>query len=179
MKFNNKDIALFGGSFDPPHLAHEEIINTFSNIFKEVWVLPQIECDYKGLTPLKNRMEMLSLLDLKENVSLVDLNNIRDNFESGYIRTWELIKYLEKKYPKRSFKVVIGADQEMNLENWHHCEKLKPYLEVVERKGYHHSNHHYKMKLSGISSTECRKTFLGLNENVKKYILENNMYRKR
>ncbi len=104
--------ALFGGSFNPPHLGHLEAVQ---GLFKNpkvarVTILPSFG------TPLKNsgisfdaRFEMARLAFPELPVDAFE----RDE---NITYTWEVLSRLSKKYPKLAF--VIGTDQFANLKRW-------------------------------------------------------------
>ncbi len=57
-----KEIAIFGGAFDPPHNGHIQIINKLKEAkeFDEIWILPSGDRnDKKLLLSMKERWGIL------------------------------------------------------------------------------------------------------------------------
>jgi len=119
-----RTIALFGGSFDPPHLGHEAIVKalneldfidkiiimpTFLNPFKSSSVAPATQ-RLKWLEEIFSRME-------KVKVSSFEVNQNRK------VSTLETVKHLLKSYEK--IYLVIGADNLKSLEKWQGFDELK------------------------------------------------------
>ncbi|MBU0720941.1 nicotinate (nicotinamide) nucleotide adenylyltransferase [bacterium] len=123
-------IALFGGSFDPPHIGHEAIVKAVQN-FKEidkVVIMPTF------LNPFKSKSHAPSALRLKwlkgifssyENV-IVDNYEVDSNKKVSSIQT---VKYLLKKYKK--IYLIIGADNLASLDTWERYEELKDLVTFV------------------------------------------------
>jgi nicotinate-nucleotide adenylyltransferase len=60
-----KNIALYGGAFDPPHKGHIKLIESLTKIpgIDEVWLLPCGErTDKKLLLPMETRFAMMKKL---------------------------------------------------------------------------------------------------------------------
>ena len=127
-----KKIAIYGGSFDPPHFGHSFAIWALLNskLFDEIWVIPSGDrADKPKATDSKHRVAMLSLLlddTFKEKVFVKDFQINDKNCPST---TYELIKYLEKEDNK--YFVVIGAELLAELKTWANYEKLVKELNFV------------------------------------------------
>ena len=114
-------IGFFGGTFNPPHKGHEQIINYCSNLFDKLLIFPNIVSPNKITYPPVNythRINMLKLIIKKNNITV-------DNYEiisklSNY--TYYTVKYLLNKYKNSSLFMIIGKDQFLNLENWYNVD---------------------------------------------------------
>ena len=128
-------IALFGGSFDPPHLGHASVVenalksldidkliimHTFINPFKSGFFADE-----------KRRFAWAQRVwgDL-ERVEICDFE-IRQNRPVPSI---ESVLYLQKLYNPSKFYLIIGADHLQSLEKWHEFEKLSNLVEFVIAK---------------------------------------------
>lgn len=125
-----KRVALLGGSFDPPTLAHMqiacEIYNNFNDI-DEVWLVPcgDGRSDKSLRTPAYHRLKMLNLI--KEDIIPSDVPLIIDKTElekGEYVPTYYLLKELTSKYPNKEFIVCVGTDLLCDLKAWKEGEKL-------------------------------------------------------
>ena len=113
----NKDIAIIGGTFDPVHIGHVQMVkyiidNSYAN---EVWVLPSYNSPHKKVDTIKSFNHRINMLIL----SLKDIDNVHiSRYEEKYeiehplakTYTYEILDELKKKYTNYSFKFVVGFD---------------------------------------------------------------------
>lgn len=126
------NIAVFGGSFDPPHIGHEEIIKeslkkldidtlfvvpTFLNPFKETFV-----------APAKKRFEWVEKLILPYPKAKTLKYEIEQNRP---VPTIETIKYLKKTYDLDKIYLIIGADNVPTLHKWKAYKELEKLVHFV------------------------------------------------
>ena len=153
--------AVFGGSFDPPHIGHEKIIQkalekldidvlfvvpTYLNPFKKKFFAPP-HLRYKWVKKLLLPYPKAKLIDyeLKQNRP---------------VPTIETIRYLQKNYPLEKIYLIIGADNLDTLHKWKDYETLKRLVEfvVVTRDDIPVPDDLQKLKLhANISSTKLRE----------------------
>ena len=124
-----KTIALFGGSFDPPHIGHEHIVEAlldFKDIQKVV-VMPTFLNPFKSKShaPSELRLEWLQSIF---NYDKVEVNNYEVS-QKKKIATIQTVKYLLKKYKK--IYLVIGADNLATLSTWTGYEELKELVTFI------------------------------------------------
>lgn len=115
-KTNKKQIAIFGGAFDPPIIAHIqiacEIYNNIKSIY-EVWVVPcgDGRLDKAIYTSALDRFKMLQLIkedliDLEVPIYIDDTEVVKRQF----IQSIDLVQGFQAKYPDNEFIFCIGAD---------------------------------------------------------------------
>ncbi len=151
-------ICLFGGTFDPPHIGHHNIINNLLiKNYDKIIVMPTGDVNYKQiLTDKQIRLEMVRIWvdSFKDNRLEVD------DFEVNHCQistTEQTIKYLKEKYPNDEIYMAIGYDSYIDLENWDNYDYLKDNVkfEVYNRDG--------SIEFNGdnidVSSTSLRKLF--------------------
>lgn len=124
-----KMIALFGGSFDPPHLAHRQVVKYLlaQNRFDEIWIAPAVTNPLKDISsPLELRVKMceLNFGDLGSKVRICTA----EEFQQAY--TIDLIRSLQKKYPSYAFALVLGSDLKTQLEQWKEGKLLQELAEI-------------------------------------------------
>lgn len=125
-----ENIALFGGSFDPPHVGHEMIVKAlleFKDIDKVV-IMPTF------LNPFKSKAHAPSQLRLKwlKEIFGSYQNVLIDDFEvkqKQKVPTIQSVEYLLKKYEK--IYLVIGADNLSSLHKWDKYDELKSMVTFV------------------------------------------------
>ena len=128
-KETKKQIALFGGSFDPPHLAHLQVIHYLQQQkrFDEIWVMPARQHPFKKSSAgFEDRLAMCRLVfDDETNVAVHE----EDRDSSGY--TVDLIELLQNKYPDAAFSFVGGSDLEKEIARWKDPDALQGRIEFL------------------------------------------------
>lgn len=133
------EIAVFGGTFDPPTVAHEAIIDACikRSDIDEVWLLPSgVRADKPGMQPDDLRIALLQLLETQSEkpvrVSDFELTLPRPT------KTYRTVEALKAAYPDHTFWFVFGADSYATMETWEQGEMLKKNLSMllVKRLGY-------------------------------------------
>lgn len=177
-------IALFGGSFNPPHVAHQMVCLWVLEVCEvsEVWVVPTWRHAFsKELAPFEHRLAMcqraMKSLGARVRVSTIEKDMARESS-----RTLETLQELGVRYPEHSFRIVIGADILSETHKWYRwdeVERIAPPI-VVGRSGYDSGA---GFDLPRVSSTEIR-TRLGRGDSasplvprtVMQYIAEHGLY---
>jgi nicotinate-nucleotide adenylyltransferase len=132
-------VALFGGSFNPPHVAHQLVALYVleTQAVDELWMVPCWKHPFdKALAAYDDRRAMceLAAAALGARVRISDCE--RDL--GGESRTLRTVKALQGRHPEHTFAVVIGADLEPEVASWHGAEELRrlvPFI-VVGRGGF-------------------------------------------
>ena len=136
-------IAVFGGSFDPPHIGHMYNIQTVLNsgLVDGVWVVPADDGRYdkspKASATHRKKMVALALSDFFPGDNRVSLNSIQLDQELTGAYTIDLLDELEKRCPNNQFWFVIGTENIAQLPKWRSAERLmgeKKFL-AVSRPG--------------------------------------------
>ncbi|WP_457743462.1 nicotinate (nicotinamide) nucleotide adenylyltransferase [Sulfurimonas sp.] len=152
-------IALYGGSFDPPHIGHEEVVKALNNLsfIDKVIVMPTFLNPFKKsfIAPASLRLAWLKkMFSSFENVKI-------SSYEVELKRkvpTIETVKYLKKNYKK--IYLVIGADNLKSLEKWYKYEELKEEVTfiIAQRDNINISNDFIRLNVDKIiSSSDLRK----------------------
>lgn len=177
-----KRIALFGGSFNPPHWAHRQVADFLQGLpqFDEVWLLPTFDHPFeKGLAPFDDRVAMarLTVVGLGPRVSVCGIEGELKKSPSYSIDT---VLELKRRFPGNRFTLVVGSDCKKELGRWKEIDALKRKAEFffVPRPGVEES------PFMNISSSEIRELIRGgkkitkyLVPEVAKYIEANGLYR--
>ncbi|WP_339020388.1 nicotinate-nucleotide adenylyltransferase [Spiroplasma endosymbiont of Atherix ibis] len=120
-----KRVALFGGSFDPVHTDHINIIKSCKNKlnFDEVWVVPAYINPFKVLSSSSviQRLEMLKIATKNLNYVKIETYEISKHSSSF---TYDTVKYYKAKYPNLKFSFIMGSDQLDNFEKWDQFDEL-------------------------------------------------------
>lgn len=199
---DNKSIALYGGSFDPPHNGHELVIRAVLEepSVEELWIIPSSDSRYdkKPFASFEKRLEMLKILiaDVFSNntrLKLLDIEKTEQKLAHSY--AIETVEYLKSLHPEKEFSWIIGSDNVATLKDWKRSERLFEIVKflVINRPGQTLVDKHMKLlpnlfyvqtkTTSKASSSEIRtKIKLGesvfslVNSKVLSYISSSNLY---
>lgn len=189
---------VFGGSFDPVHVEHTNILKAAVRELcaDKVIVVPTKNPPHKSAskTPFSDRAEMarIAFSQVSANVIVDDIEN--RNYGVNY--SSDNLPVLEKKYGK--FVYVIGGDSLLALESWHEPEFIVRNFEIAvfDREGYQSAkdkaaelNEKWNGKIrilehvgKEVDSHTIRDRLMlkadvsGLDENVVRYIKSRNLY---
>jgi cytidyltransferase-related domain len=171
------NIALLGGSFDPPHRAHLEVARHLlqEKGYDEVWVVPARQNPLKQTqASFENRLAMCRLLfGATGRVRVLD----DDAKLSGY--TVDLARHLTGKFPMHRFVFVGGSDLQKEIPRWKEAKEVEKLLDFEFLARPPEANSPF----SPISSTAIREAIKKglpidqlLPKAVEEYIHENNLY---
>jgi nicotinate-nucleotide adenylyltransferase len=132
-------IAIFGGSFDPLHVAHVTVVEEALKKLDidKIIVIPTYLNPFKSsfyLNP-KTRFKLIEKVFKKfKKVQICDYE-INQQKTSYSIDT---VNYLKNLYNPSKIYLIIGEDNLINLDKWHEIDKLKELVEFViaTRKGF-------------------------------------------
>lgn len=138
-------IALFGGTFNPPTMAHKKVIEDVlkSGIVDNVWVLPSLGKFKKSSLPYAHRMAMCNLAfgDM-ENVSISSLELALGEETGGY--TANIIDGARKTFPHVDFYFIIGADTALKVKKvWYKGRELSEDIKFITLPRLKNSNTNY------------------------------------
>lgn len=172
-----RTIAIYGGSFDPPHVGHllvaAHVLAT--QPVDALWFVPtHTHMLGKPLTAFAHRFEMTRRL-----VTTLQLRTCVDDAEatlatrSGFkgSLTVELIRYLRAECPQDTFRFVVGSDlvgQCPTWEGWDEIVAQAPPI-VVSRAGYASAATPHQLTLPDVSSSAVRAAFAA-GENVSQLV---------
>jgi nicotinate-nucleotide adenylyltransferase len=164
-----RTVAIFGGSFNPPHVAHlmAAIWVVETQPVDELWALPTFHHPFdKALAPFDDRAEMLRLL-VAPLAPRVQVSTIERDLPPPS-RTLDTLHALAARHPDTAWRLVVGADILAERDKWHRWDDvaaLAPPI-VVGRQGYAApADLGELVELPAISSTEIRAR-IGRGEHV-------------
>lgn len=190
-KKKSQDIAIFGGSFDPPHKGHFLIIKTFLKKFKvkKLILLPNRYSPFKSLkTSSEDKLKIINLF-VKEIRKKIKFNKIEiEDYElkkDSPSYTYETLKYMHNVGKiKCRVSLLMGDDQFLHFKDWYNFREIAKMsnLIIFRRLGISREELTKKVKgeldlakikflkneLWNISSSFIRKEFE--NEENEKYI---------
>jgi nicotinate-nucleotide adenylyltransferase len=148
------EIALFGGSFDPPHVGHllaaSYVLAT--EPIDELWLVP-VERHPFG-KPLVGSYDHRVELCERLAAQLPRTRVSRAEQESGQGRTVDLLEWLKPKYPQTRWALVLGTDLDAEKPQWKRFDRVEQLARIitVRRGGYGEGG----VAIPEISSTQVR-----------------------
>jgi nicotinate-nucleotide adenylyltransferase len=119
----------FGGTFDPPHRGHREIVSSLlrREVKSSVILVPAASAplrDDERLFAFRERFRLLRLLFEREIAAgRVILSSIERHLPRPSY-TWNTLDALARHCDAKP-TIVIGADQAAKLPHWHRIDELK------------------------------------------------------
>lgn len=149
-------IALFGGSFDPPHLGHVLAAVTARSRagVDAVWVLPVARHPYgKQLAPWAQRWALCqaAFAPLGSWISVRD-----DELANSSGFTFDLVTSLAAANPGHHWCLIGGSDTATDLPNWHRGKELAQLIEVIAVPRRGQGGDHDDAAIPAISSSRIR-----------------------
>ena len=191
-----KRIGLFGGTFDPVHLAHVALARVALDQLQldQVRWIPTGRPWHKARspTPAVHRAAMVGLAIADEPRFVLDRCEI-DRGGASY--TYDTVRELQAAQPGADWFLVIGQDQYAGLHTWLGWQKLleRVTLAVANRPGAplqaspeveQVAHHAVALPMMDISSTHIRATAAAgqhidalVPSAVARYIDQNHLYR--
>lgn len=130
------DIGLFGGSFNPPHVAHLIVAEVARDQFgfDEVWWIPNATPPHKPhdeLAKVDHRLEMTQRA-VEDNPAfrVCDIEVER----SGVSYTVETVRVLQEQRPDTDFALLIGSDSLDHFAEWHKPDEIAERVPLVVYK---------------------------------------------
>ena len=185
-------IAVYGGSFNPPHLAHQLAcaVTLATASVDEVWMVPTFQHAFdKPLAPYPERHAMCTEAARVFGGRVV-VSRIEEEL-GGASYTLRTVKALRERRPGDELVLVIGSDLVDERVRWNGWEELRTLVSflVIGREGCHAASVEARdrqvgIDLPGVSSTEVRRRIAAgepttglLDEAVRAHIDRAGLYR--
>jgi nicotinate-nucleotide adenylyltransferase len=130
------DIGLFGGSFNPPHVAHLVVAEVVRDQFDlaEVWWIPNATPPHKPnseLAAVNHRLAMTRrVAGPNPNFRVCDLEVQRE----GVSYTVDTLRVLQKQRPDTDFGLIIGSDSLDHFAEWHRPDEIAERVPLIVYK---------------------------------------------
>ncbi|MEM7182692.1 MAG: nicotinate (nicotinamide) nucleotide adenylyltransferase [Spirochaetota bacterium] len=183
-------LAIFGGSFDPPHQGHAKIIETFWQLYpktSKLYFIPNRISPFKTEKAL-NASQTLEICQLFLQ-GLPGYNEIWQGElqKTGKSYTIDTVEELQKKHPNNTFYLLIGSDNAQSIHTWKDFARIQEVCEIIvfRRPGSLDAIHSYKTLTNPVldaSSSEIRRQLQQgekpqyLSSQVYQYILNRGLY---
>lgn len=197
-----KQIAVFGGCFNPPLNSHfslaEQLINEYNDIEKIVFVPVNSKYRKADLISNEHRYKMLkNVCDKNEKfeVSRIEIDSNRPLY------TIETLREFQKEYPEYEIAFILGSDNLKELNIWVKADELvkdfKIYVlerdkdsveQILESNKFLKENKQAFIKAKNTITSNLSSTFVReklkegksvrylIPDEVISYVLENKLY---
>ena len=186
-------IGIFGGSFNPPHNMHKNIaLDLIKNKYldKVIYVPTGNKYNKKGLANQNDRYNMLKLIiEAYDNLDV-------SNYEFGKLTfTYETLNHFKNIYKNDEIYFICGSDNLKEITTWKNYDYILDNFKLIVIRRNNDDINEILSKINSknivipninsdnISSSYIRKNINNekilklMNENIVKYIIENNLYR--
>ena len=183
------DIAIIGGTFDPIHNGHLQVISEVAKKFAKVIVIPTGNPWLKDHTPIASGEQRVAMTQIAVNsLNLGDKVQVSaiEVKRSGPSYAIDTVNELSQIYPGCRFTLVLGSDAASNLSKWHRSDELQKLVNVlvVKRPGVQASNFaEIEVSAPDLSSTQIRDKVANsegisnlVNPTVAAFIKEHQLY---
>ena len=179
-----RTIGLFGGSFNPPHVAHQMLMLYVleTRDVDAIWMIPTYRHPFaKELIDFEHRCHMCELAAAPLRAR-VEVSRVEGELAMPVSRTLDTIEFLRARHPDARFRLVVGADILHESHKWHGWDRivaLAPPI-AIGRAGLAGPG----VDMPDVSSTEIRERLAQgapvddlVPRAVGRYIAERGLYR--
>jgi len=153
-------VALFGGSFNPPHVAHQMVALYVLETERvdQLWFVPCFRHAFdKPLAPFENRYRMCELAakGIGPRARVTEI----ERAIGGPSRTLNTLRRLRELHPNDEFSLVIGSDVAAEVPSWYGADELRAGASfiIVGRRATVGAADHSAVTMPEVSSTEVRR----------------------
>ncbi len=153
-------IAILGGSFNPPHLAHQMacLWALSTGQADRVWLMPCHGHPFgKQLVSFEDRCTMCEAATADFAAGTVAVTRVEGEL-GGESRTHDTLQHLIGASPQHRFSLIIGSDILLEKDSWYRFDDIERMVQVLVlgRRGYPSPDG--VPVLPAISSTRIRET---------------------
>lgn len=117
-------VAIFGGSFNPPHVAHLLAVTVVLARFDiaRLLVVPTYQHPFaKALAPYEDRVKMCELA--MGWIPGVEISRVEEEL-GGESRTLRTIEHIHAQHPEWPLRFVMGADIVLESSKWYGFDRI-------------------------------------------------------
>lgn len=118
-------IGLFGGTFNPPHKGHEQLLSAFCAQINpdKMLVVPTKRpvhkiCEDLALDEERLAMCRLAFADARYEVSSMEIDRKSDSY------TVYTVRALLEQYPNAEIYLLMGSDMFLSFHKWYHHREI-------------------------------------------------------
>ena len=185
-------IGFFGGSFNPPTIAHLDLVKKAIQKYQldKVYFVP-VNNFYKkeDLLDIRQRINMLEIIcsqETKISVSDIEVENDRP------LKAIDVFEIIEKKFQENDIYFLMGEDNYLKISSWSNYNKLLKYKYIVfQRKRESSINKENVLYINSVENLNISSSIIRekiknnesitnlVTSDIEKYIKENKLYIKK
>ena len=125
-----KSIALYGGSFDPPHIGHKAVVEALEKLdfIDKIIIMPTFLNPFKDSSTAPSALRLKWLQEIFSEYENVEVSAFEVT-QARKVPTIETVKILKNEYEK--IYVVIGADNLQSLKKWYKFNELRKLVTFI------------------------------------------------
>ena len=189
--------AIFGGTFNPFHMGHYEMLKALNESEKigKILIMPDKIPPHKSAAELVSDNDRLKMCQIvADDFSKAEVCDIEFKRE-GKSYTYDTVNLLKEIYPNENFAFVCGGDMLVYFDKWYKADELMKILPFIVFSRTSTDNNEFNAcikrfsekgmkiilmdnEITNVSSTDFRKTPLKqfLPEKVFQYIKGRGLY---
>ncbi len=125
--------AIFGGTFNPFHNGHYQMLKALENCDKvsKILIMPDKIPPHKSAEALAGDSDRLNMCKIvAEDFSKAEVCDIEFK-RQGKSYTYDTVKLLQKEYPNDNFAFVCGGDMLVYFDKWYKANELMKMLPFI------------------------------------------------
>jgi len=181
-KDSKESVAVYGGSFDPPHFGHKEVVLEALNVLSidTLLVVPTFLNPFKSDTHFTTTERLKMTKEMFEDFSDVLVSDFEIN-EGKSTPTAKSLTHFQKEYDVKY--LIVGADNLASIDKWYNFIWINEQITwvIATRRGYKVDTSKLRaFKIleidADISSTEIRKNivkdrpYMNMDERVERIV---------
>ena len=130
------DIGLFGGSFNPPHVAHQIVAEIVRDQYDlgEVWWIPNETPPHKPDEDLASAEARLAMTRLATEGNPAFRVHDVEIQRTGVSYTVDTLRELQAAHPDTQFALIIGSDSLDQFASWHEPDEIAERVPLIVYK---------------------------------------------
>ena len=125
--------AIFGGTFNPFHIGHYQILSSLcrQEFIDKVLVIPDNIPPHKDFNAEITNQDRINMCKIAcEDFEMAEIS-LCEMERNGKSYTYETVMYLKEKYKDTEFACVCGGDMVLTLDSWYKFDKLKSLVTFI------------------------------------------------
>ncbi len=121
-----KKLLLYGGTFDPPHIGHYELLRQTvrRTRFDKIIVMPTAMPPHKEAKHfLSDETRLAAVKLLFETIRGVKVSDLEMR-RGGKSYSIDTLRYLSEQYPDHEISMLMGSDMFLSFEKWRRFEEI-------------------------------------------------------